>query len=1251
MAKNYEINYSLMWQNQSNVERGDKFFSSFYTLKNGGINSRHFPVFYESIKIDNSSIIDIKIEPIQTETINKGQFQQADELDTKELFTWHIGFEAGEPRLVFSLLPAFISGNNVTIIKNFRLKFTTQNILNNQTISLQKNFKNNSAFAQGKWYKIATTNNGLHRIDYGLLKSMGIDADNIDPRNIQLWGKGAGMQPTPNDVQRVDDVVEIPIRIYGENDGRFNNNDLIVFYGESQINRFIFNSSNGTYRHETNLYADTVYYFLTIGSNPGKRVNVLPSEPNSNTNTNEQDYLFVYENERLNLIKSGKVWVGEEFDRVLTQQFNFNIPFFISSKPIRFSSSVTARSFVPSEFNITLNGTNAIRHIIPQVAANYDGPYTSGLVFQTTTLNLTNSNLTVQYTYNKPAPASVGWLDYFLIQAKSEIRNLNGNFIFRNAETIGSNNITQFNIVTPRNITVWDVTNPINPFEIIGNFSGNNFSLNAKTDSLRVFAAFDGSSYHVPRFAGQMSNQNLHGLPFADVVIVSPQQFMSQANRLAQHHREYYGLRVHVLDIINIYNEFSGGVQDITAVRDFLRMLYTRATTAADRPKYLVLFGRASYDYKNRIANNSNHVPTFQSYQSFVPTSSYCSDDFYGFLDDNEGRWDIGADVAELLDIGIGRLPVNNVEQAEIVVNKIINYTKQESFGDWRNRIAFVADDEDNNLHLRTANDLASNIMNNYKWLNTEKIFVDAYREVTVAGGKRNYDAQRAIVNSVERGCLIINYTGHGGEIGWSKKRILEMQDIKNWSNKNRLPLFVTATCEFSRFDDPSRQAAGEEVIINPNGGGVALFTTVRLVFAHSNEALNIKFYEFTGFDENSLKNPPHLGDIMRLTKNSYTDRNTRNFTLLGDPVMILAYPKQLVKTSAINQTPVNLFVDTLKALSKVTISGQVTDRNGNILTNYNGELYPTVFDKEKTFQTIGNNVTSPQVNFVLQNSIIYRGRATVNNGLFTYSFIMPKDINYNVGNGKISYYVKSETDDGTGFDNTILIGGTADSVNADSKGPEISLYLNDLKFVNGGLTDQNPVLIAKLFDENGINTTGQGVGRDIVSIVNNDNSRSVVLNDYFTADLDSYQSGSIRYNLRNLPPGNHTLKVRAFDVFNNPSEQNIEFIVADNQNLALKHVLNYPNPFTTNTTFHFDHNKPNETLDVMIQIFTVSGRLIKTLKTTVITTGNHFDKLEWNATDDFGDRLANGVYIYKVNVKPISGKAVSQIQKLVIFN
>jgi hypothetical protein len=518
--------------------------------------------------------------------------------------------------------------------------------------------------------------------------------------------------------------------------------------------------------------------------------------------------------------------------------------------------------------------------------------------------------------------------------------------VFRDARSIAANAVAQFNINSSSPLDVWDVTTPGKPFRIASDYTGGIVSFKARTDSLREFISFNGSSFITPSSAVAIVNQNLHGLPATEAYIIAPARFADFAYELAAFHTNR-GVTSSVVFTEHIYNEFSSGSQDVSAIRDFLRMLYKRASGPNELPKYVTLLGRASYDYKDRINNNTNLVPTYESFESFDPVNSYNSDDYYGFLDDNEGKWDSPSDSKELLDIAIGRIPVQNEEQARRVLDKIKRYVTQPDFGSWKSNLFFIADDEDFNAHVSQSDDLANRAINSYRDFNVRKIFIDAYKEVSTAGGARNPEAQSEIVRAVEQGAMLINYTGHGGEIGWAEEGILNVDNINSWTNGNKLPLFVTATCEFSRFDDPLRTSAGEYVLLNPNGGGIALFTTVRLVSSYSNFNLNNKLLDFLGLDSASMLAPRRLGEIMRLTKNGYVlgDRNERNFTLLGDPVIFLAYPSYRVNTTHINSQPVSANPDTLKAFSKVTISGEIVGQNQQVLTSFNGVVYPTVFE------------------------------------------------------------------------------------------------------------------------------------------------------------------------------------------------------------------------------------------------------------------------------------------------------------------
>ncbi|MDP3927970.1 MAG: type IX secretion system sortase PorU [Bacteroidota bacterium] len=1214
------------------------------------------PAYQGVLKLNQNSVQDVKIVIESEKNYDLTANFSAEKLKSSYQINYYVAIERGEFKLLYQIVPLKKIGSAIQKLEKFSLDITygiNQNAIN---LNKKQTYASQSLLATGDWIKIGTTQNGVYRIDYVTLRNLGINPDNIDPRNLKLYGHGAGMLPQANSSARIDDLKEIAIRIQGENDGRFNPGDFLLFYGESQINQWQYNPNTQNYSFQSNLYSDTTYYFLTYANSPGLRISTTPSLTGENATVNSYTHLQFYNNERTNLTKSGKVWVGEEFDRVTQQNFNVSIPNLILSEPIKLRSSVTARSFVSSAFELKVNGQNILTQNMNPVIPGYEQAFTSGLNVSQTTFTSNSANFILNYTYNKPSSGSVGWLDFYEIQAKSELRNLGGNFIFKDATNMGTGKITKYEIGSNRNLTVLDVTDPLRPIQIEGTFANNIYSFTYATDSLKTFAVYDGSNFIQATNFGKMANQNLHGLPAADGFIISHPAFLAESNRLAKHHKEKDNLNIHVINIHDIYNEFSSGSQDLCAIRDFLRMFYKRAANPADAPKYVALFGRASYDYKYRSNPNSNFIPTFQSWESFSPTSSYCSDDFLGFLDDNEGRWDIGSNLNELLDIGIGRIPVSNATEAAQMVDKFISYTEAESFGPWRNKLVFTADDEDGSVHQGQADNLANDLLSKYPEYNIDKIYLDAYRRESTAGGARFPDAQKAFNNAVQNGCLIFNYTGHGGEVGLTAERVMGIDDINKWTNglkENgvRLPLFLTATCEFSRFDDPFRVSAGELVLLNPIGGGIALFTTVRLVYSGQNEALNRKFYEQVGFDSVSQLNPPRLGDVARRSKNAYLDVNTRNFTLLGDPILMLAYGKHNIKTTQINEVPLAQFQDTLKALKKFEIKGIVTNSNGQTMNNFNGIIYPIVFDKFASYRTLGNTQSSPPMSFSMQNNVLYRGKATVTNGNFTFSFVVPKDIAYEYGFGKISYYAHDATVDANGYTNTILIGGTADSAEVDNKGPDIKLFLNDDKFINGGITNENPKLIARLFDENGINTTGRGIGRDLIYVLNNNQTQAVIVNDFYQATLNSYQSGEVNVPIAGLPVGKHQLKFRAYDVYNNVSEASLDFEVKSAAKPSIERLLNYPNPFNNLTTFHFDHNLNGQDMQVMIQIFTVNGKLVKSLLAQQRGEGTHFDQLTWDGKDDYGDKLANGVYIYKCKVSATGNKTAEKIEKLVILN
>lgn len=661
--------------------------------------------------------------------------------------------------------------------------------------------------------------------------------------------------------------------------------------------------------------------------------------------------------------------------------------------------------------------------------------------------------------------------------------------------------------------------------------------------------------------------------------------------------------------------------------------------------------GDASYDYRDRLADNTNFVPAYENNISLDVLNTYASDDFFGFLENNE---DINSGIViNTLDIGIGRVPAKNHTEAKNFVDKVEAYSSTQSFGPWRNNLLFIADDEDQNLHLQDAETVSAAASSAAPVFNQQKIYLDAFRQESGSGGSRYPQVNQAISNEVFNGVLIWNFNGHGGPARLTDETILDQDMVNTWSNANRLPLFITATCDFAPYDNPRINSLGENILLRPNTGAIALMTTTRVVFAFSNRIMNDNYLRFA-LQPDANGKYRSLGDAVKDAKNftyqsSADITNNRKFTLLGDPAMTLAFPLIQARPLRINGIPVSQ-TDTMQATEKITIDGEVTDLQGNSLTDFNGTVYPTVFDKPRQVTTLGNDPGSQPVGFSVQTNQLFSGKATVTNGRFTFSFTVPKDINYQYGNGKISLYAENGTKDGTGFFAGFLVGGSASANNNDREGPVIKPYLNDERFVNGGLTNENPVLLLKLSDSSGVNTAGTGIGHDIVATLDNDNNRFFVLNDFYQGDQDSYQKGTVRFQMTGLEPGLHTLKIKAWDVLNNSNEVVLDFVVAKDEDLEISHVLNYPNPFTTNTQFWFEHNKPGQDLLVRVQIFTVAGRIIKMIERTINTAGNRSSELTWDGLDQYGQKIGRGVYLYKLSVIVPGKSRKEKIGKLVIF-
>ncbi len=634
-------------------------------------------------------------------------------------------------------------------------------------------------------------------------------------------------------------------------------------------------------------------------------------------------------------------------------------------------------------------------------------------------------------------------------------------------------------------------------------------------------------------------------------------------------------------------------------------------------------------------------MPTWESTESLAVEWSVATDDYYGFMDGPSDN---------LLDIGIGRFPVQTVEEATTAVDKVIHYSTNTDviMRNWRNNICFVADDESHGEFINDAEALGNYVGANYPVYNVDKIYLDAFQQISTPGGQRAPDVNKAINSRISKGTLIMDYTGHGGEVGWGDERFLEIADINSWTNYDKLPVFITATCEFSRYDDPQRTSAGEMVFTNPVGGAIALFTTARATFGGNNFNLNqaMFFNIFKKFNGEYYS----FGDLIRLSKNQGgVDTNDKKFILLGDPALKLAYPEYNAKILSIDDTQVTDIPDTLSALSEISMGGNIQDDQGNLISNFNGTIFPTIFDKPSEINTLVTDPGSNPATFKLQNNILYKGKAQVINGEFKFTFIVPKDIAYKYGFGKVSLYANNGQTDANGYYQNIIVGGYNDNNNPDDKGPDIQLFMNDTDFVSGGMTDENPVLLAAVHDANGINMIGSGIGHDLVAILDGNVDKQFVLNDFYESDLDSYRSGLVSYPFFNLSEGPHTVSLKAWDVFNNSNSASIDFNVVKSGDFRIDHLINYPNPFNSVTHFIFNHNQPGEDMKIQLRIFDMTGRLVKEIDETIHPSGFRSEPLEWNGTNSEGSALSKGMYLYRLNVQ--TGKGASQVKssKLII--
>ena len=1120
----------------------------------------------------------------------------------------------------------------------------------------------NSVLASGDWYKFSVDTTGVFKIDKNLLQRIGITTNGLNPKHLQIFGNGGHLLPVLNSDFRIKDLKENALFIEGEADGSFDANDFILFYAKGPHD-WVVNAATKTVKHRQNIYTDKAYYFITVGNANGKRIveKATNTGPVSAQISSFDDFIF-YERDELNIIAAGTQWFfNDDFNIENTQRVTIPFPNALENSTILVKVRGVSTSVASSVMQVKVNGQD-----FP--ALNFSPASTTEKARTSEkTAELTNSSeaVKIDLNYNNNGnPSAKAYLDYIEIIGKKTLRATTKQFSFRSFDQFDATGTVAYQIKNAAAIfQVWDVSTFSTPTLIKNEATGADFLFKDSGASLKEYMVINEFDFYIPETIenAKVVNQNLQALKDLNYILITTAALASEAQRLADYHQINSGFTTKVVLLDEIYNEFSSGAKDITGIRDFIKHVYTNNSSEDKKLKYVCFFGDGSFDYKDRITGNNNVVPVKLSENSFNLANSWVTDDFFVMLGENDGNMN----TSDTIEVVSSRIPVTGSAQAKDVVDKILSYYSGNALGDWRNTITLLADDIDDRFDIQIQKGvevIADEIKINKPIFNINKIYADAYVQQNAAGGERYPEVNEAITNAIEKGTLVLDYFGHGGEDGFASERILEKPQIQGFNNPNTLPLLITVTCDFSRFDNPSRITAGELTLWNKTGGAASMITTTREVFISVGQRFNESLIKILlAFNNEEVT----IAEALMKTKNSFSDKQKFFIYSFGDPAMRLAVPAPNVQITKMNDKDISQPLDTLKALSRVRFEGVVLDNSGNILPNFNGTLSTTVFDKSIDRKTLGNNSFGETLNFDTQDSKIFRGKSRVTNGAFQFDFIVPKDIKISFGGeidangntiskkGKISFYASDTLtfNEKSGYNIDITVGGIDENAPEDTVGPELKLFMNDESFIDGGNTNASPNLIAVLSDSSGINTSITAIDHDIIGILDGDALNPIVLNDFYETALDDFTKGKVTYRLRDLETGAHTLSIKAWDTYNNSSETTLNFVVMSDAVLNLENVLNYPNPFVNYTEFWFNHNKPNEVLEVQVQIFTVSGKLVKTINQNIQTTGSLSRNITWNGLDDFGNKIGKGVYVYRLRVKATETNLVSEkYEKLVIL-
>jgi hypothetical protein len=1169
--------------------------------------------------------------PVITVAVNAARFNPAtSKIEIVTKIEFEVVFSSAAKRTTATKsADAFL--NDVVINSDIAKSFASSPNLKKKSIT-------SSVLASGKWVRFQAPEEGLYMITKSMFSSFGIP-DSVDVKTIKIYNNGGKVLSTTVTDDRPQDLVENAIYVT-------NNSDTILFYGRG-VNFWNYNATTKAVERCSSPYSDENYYWLTYGGSAGKRMSLQESLTATSPVVDTTSTAYAYwEKDEINIGNSGRQFLGDAFtETTKSRTYTKVLEGLLSGSTINYFYRFVNASSSSVQLTIAESDSALLNKYISGYGANtYSyGLSDSGSLKYTGSLTSNTSNL--RFTYNSTATAVTGYLDYYEIRYTRNLKALSDYLTIWSPKT---SNTIEYRLTGFTNNSIWafDVSDYSN-VKLISNPQRLNggeirFQVSEISDTLSKYIACTPFQFKTPSDITTMTNQNLHEISSGGkLIVIAPTEFIAQANRLKAHRENSstVAMPTVVADISQIYNEFSGGNRDVSAVRDFIRYAFLNWTT---KPEYVLFLGHGDYDYKNIEGTGINFIPPFETVESLNEIDSYNTDDFFARIDGDD----------DYIDLAIGRLPVQSLAEATIAVNKIIAYEASSDKSLWRNKITLVADDSytssgqtDGSTHTDQSETLSVYYVP--PAFDQNKIYLAAYPTEMTSYGRRKPKVNEAIVRAAVEGTLIMNYVGHGSPDLWAHEQVFVKDAmIPEFTNSN-LFFLTAATCDFGYFDRTSGQSGAEMLILKETGGAIGAFTATRPVYSTLSAALNQGFYDkIFNVSRDTLNLPIPIGKSYFLGKQSKKEANDQKYHLFCDPSLRLNLPQYSAQVDSVNGNVLSSDIQ-VSALGKVKIDGSILSSSASAkkYSGYTGEGILTVYDSKQKMPIteFGSNYTVE-----IQGGVIYKGRVSIKNGTFETEFVVPKDISYENKNGKIVIYYYNDANDGLGYSKKILVGGTDTTTVDDKTGPTISIKFDNEESDGSYLIRPNSTLIVNLNDETGLNTTGSGVGRRLQGILNQDESNILDFTNYYVGDLNTGgKSGTINYQFSDLAEGEYRIDVKAWDVFNNASTATAYFKVVSGEDLVIDNIYNYPNPFSSQTTFLFYHNY-SEPIDVKVKIYTIAGRLIQQIEKYGITERNV--KIAWDGRDKDNDLCGSGVYLYKLLVSPTNGKASkSYIGKLAI--